>query len=315
MADSTGSEAECSSFITRIVTEWSEVSCKCCDELKHELTNTLSEMKTALKIIKILQEDDNTKWTGCNRKSVDESKSNQKEFLMHNNEMEGEWTVVKSNRYKNTRRPIMKHPNLFAKNVNRYEVLQNIEERTTTSQIIGLTNNREKTAKKRQNLQKKKPKIVVVGDSHTRGTTGELRHNFGSAFEVIGYVKPGSSMKVVTDTARKEITTLTKEDMVVLWGGANDIAKNEANNSLTHITNFVKLRKHMNVLIVDAPTRFDLPTASCVNKEVILYNRKLYKGMKQFEHVNIIHSELHRKYFTKHGMYMNTAGKEQTAKD
>jgi hypothetical protein len=64
---------------------------------------------------------------------------------------------------------------------------------------------------------------------------------------------------------------------------------------------------------MDAPTRFDLPTTSRVNKEVIVYNRKLYKRMKQFEHVNIINSELHRKYFTKHGMHMNTAGKEQTA--
>jgi glutamate racemase len=107
--------------------------------------------------------------------------------------MEGKWTVVKSNRYKNTRRPIMKHPSLFVKDLNRYEVLQNIEERTTASQIIGLTNNRGMTAKKRKNLQKKKPKIVVLGDSHTTGIAGELRHNLGSAFEVIGYVKPGSA--------------------------------------------------------------------------------------------------------------------------
>jgi hypothetical protein len=96
-------------------------------------------------------------------------------------------------------------------------------------------------------------------------------------------------------------------------GGANNIAKNEANNCLTHISNFVKLRKHTNVLIMDAPTRFDLPTTSCVNKEVLVCNRKLYHRMKQFEHVNIINSELHRKYFTKHGMHMNTAGKEQMA--
>jgi hypothetical protein len=41
-------------------------------------------------------------------------------------------------------------------------------------------------AKKRKSLQRKKRKIVVVGDSFTRGITGELVHNFGSAFEVIG---------------------------------------------------------------------------------------------------------------------------------
>jgi hypothetical protein len=76
--------------------------------------------------------------------------------------------------------------------------------------------------------------------------------------------------------------------MVVVWGGVNDIVKNEANNGLIRITNFVKLRKHTNVLLVGAPTRFDLSSASCVNREVIAFNRKLYKRMKQFEHVKII---------------------------
>jgi hypothetical protein len=100
MADANRSEVESSSFITRIVIEWSEVSCKCCDELKLELTKTLLELKSVLEIIKILQEDDNTKWTGYNRNSVDESKPNQNDFLMQNSEMEGEWTVVNSNTYK-----------------------------------------------------------------------------------------------------------------------------------------------------------------------------------------------------------------------
>jgi hypothetical protein len=98
--------------------------------------------------------------------------------------------------------------------------------------------------------------------------------------------------------------------MVVIWGGANDIAKNETNNGLTHITNFVKLRKHMNILLVGVPTRFDLSITSCVNSEVIAFNRKLYKRMKQFEHVKISDSELQRKYFTKHGNHMNKIGKE-----
>jgi len=94
--------------------------------------------------------------------------------------------------------------------------------------------------------------------------------------------------------------------MVVVWGGANDIARNEANNALTHIINSVKSRKHTNVLLVSVPTRFDLLTTSCVN-------RKLHKWMKQYEHVEIIDCELQRKYFTRHGMHMNLAGKELIA--
>ncbi|MDR0288737.1 MAG: SGNH/GDSL hydrolase family protein [Rickettsiales bacterium] len=282
----------------------------CCDELKLELTRTLLELKSALEIIKILQEDESTKRTGGGRKSADESKLNLKDILMQNSEMEGEWTTVDSYRNRNSRRSVMRRPHWSIKNVNRYEALQNTDERITGSQNLEPANNRGMVAKKRKSLQRKKLKIVVVGDSYMRGIAGELLHNLGSAFEVIGYVKPGSGTKAITDTVKQEFTTLMKKDMVVVWGGANDIAKNKLNNGLIRMTNFVKLRKHTNVLLVSAPTRFDLSTAPCVNREVIAFNRKLYKRMKQFEHVKIIDSELHREYFTKHGMHMKIAGKE-----
>ena len=115
----------------------------------------------------------------------------------------------------------------------------------------------------------------MIGDSFTRGIASELLHNPGSAFEVIGYVKPGPGLEVITNMTKKEISTLTKEDMIVIWGGANDIEKNETYNGLTHITNFVNSRKHTNILIVGALVRFGLLATSRVNKEVIAYNRKV----------------------------------------
>jgi hypothetical protein len=54
MVDGTTSEFECSSFIPRTVTESSEESCKCCDELKLESTRMLLELKSALVTIKLL---------------------------------------------------------------------------------------------------------------------------------------------------------------------------------------------------------------------------------------------------------------------
>ena len=153
----------------------------------------------------------------------------------------------------------------------------------------------------------------MVGDSFAKGIASKLIHNLGSAFEVIGHVRPGSGMKVIMELANQEITTLTKKDMVVVWGGANDIARNEANNALTHIIKSVKSRKHRNMLLVCVPTRFDLLSTSCVNKEVIIYNRKLHKWMKQYEHVKIIDSESQREYFTRHSMHMNLPGKELIA--
>jgi len=144
--------------------------------------------------------------------------------------------------------------------------------------------------------EKGKPKITVIGDSFTRGIAGELEHNLGNTFEVIGHVMTGAGMKTITETAEQEISTLTKKDIVVVWGATNDIARYETNNALAYITEFVKLRKHTNVLLISVPTRYDLLQTSCVNREVTSYNRKLYKRMKQFEQVRLTDSESQRKY-------------------
>jgi hypothetical protein len=97
----------------------------------------------------------------------------------------------------------MRRPQWSIENVNRYEVLQNTDGKTTASQNLDLVNNRGIVAKKRS-LQRKKQKIVV-GDSYIRGIAGELLYNLQSAFEVIGYVKPGSGMKVTTWLTRRPI--------------------------------------------------------------------------------------------------------------
>jgi hypothetical protein len=133
-------------------------------------------------------------------------------------------------------------------------------------------------------------------------------------FEVTGYVSSGAGLDIITNTVRKEIDGLTKEDVVVVWEGTNNIAKNESEKSIALISNFVKQRKHTNILVVNAPYRHDLPATSCANNEVTIYNRKLYTRMKASEYVKIIDSEVHREYFTKHGMHMNTMGKELMAR-
>jgi hypothetical protein len=83
-------------------------------------------------------------------------------------------------------------------------------------------------------------------------------------------------LEKITNRARKETDKSTKKDMVVVWGGANNIAKNESEKGLVHISNFVKQRKHTNVIIVSSPKRLDLSTTSCVNSDMTKYNRKLH---------------------------------------
>jgi len=40
-----------------------------------------------------------------------------------------------------------------------------------------------------------------------------------SDYDAVGFVNPGCKMKVIKDIAKGKIDQLTKEDIVVLWGG------------------------------------------------------------------------------------------------
>jgi hypothetical protein len=53
---------------------------------------------------------------------------------------------------------------------------------------------------------------------------------------------------------------------------------------------------------------------SVTNLEIQTANRKLNKKAKVYNNVMIIESNLHRKYFTQHGMHLNKHGKEWLSK-
>jgi hypothetical protein len=64
-----------------------------------------------------------------------------------------------------------------------------------------------------------------VGDSHARGCATKVNHLLKNDFEVLGIVNPGSGMKYIKDTSKVKLQQLSKEDVVVLWGGSNDSKK------------------------------------------------------------------------------------------
>jgi hypothetical protein len=47
-------------------------------------------------------------------------------------------------------------------------------------------------------------------------------------------------MDTLVNTRRDEIRKLRSEDVVIIWGGANDKSKNNTKVALKHVCNFVK---------------------------------------------------------------------------
>jgi hypothetical protein len=138
-------------------------------------------------------------------------------------------------------------------------------------------------------------------------------NSHGKDFEVSGMVMPGATLKNITNLSAKGISTLGKKDVVITWGGANDINKYEVNNGLKYLKNFININQNTNIIVVTAPHRHDLQESSCVNREVDVFNRKLHKIVKIMDNVMLLQTKLNRNDFTCHGLHLNISGKVKIA--
>jgi lysophospholipase L1-like esterase len=86
-----------------------------------------------------------------------------------------------------------------------------------------------------------KQKIIIIGDNHARNSAAELQHNLGSTFTVSSFVKPGAGMGIILDAMKEDIKKLKSGDVVIVWGGSNDIGKNNSKEALKHFHSFIHL--------------------------------------------------------------------------
>jgi hypothetical protein len=126
-------------------------------------------------------------------------------------------------------------------------------------------------------------KVLIVGECHARRCAAEVKLKLNSDYEVVGFVNPGSVMKEIIELTKEKIDQLMKEDIVVLWGGSNDVAKNISVLGVEHVRDIVISASHTNVIQLSAPHRHDLSNESCVNNEVKVFNNKLRRRLERFK--------------------------------
>jgi hypothetical protein len=73
---------------------------------------------------------------------------------------------------------------------------------------------------------KRLKKILILGDSHTKVLAEEVQLHLGKDFAVQATVKPGASIQAILHSTNSEVTNLTKQDVCIIWGGTQDVAKN-----------------------------------------------------------------------------------------
>jgi hypothetical protein len=65
-----------------------------------------------------------------------------------------------------------------------------------------------------------------LGDSHARKCASDLQHNLGHHFEVTSFVKPGATMEEIVSSSSESVKSLSRKDVLIVWGGSNDISRN-----------------------------------------------------------------------------------------
>ena len=161
----------------------------------------------------------------------------------------------------------------------------------------------------------RKHKIMIVGDSHTRGSASSIKHNLNNDFDLNGFVKPGAGITTLTSSVTEDTKHLTLKDILVFWGGAIDVSRNNSQVGLKSLTKLVEANSNTNIILLCVPYRHDIPDWSCVNIATATFNRKLKKLMKPHKHVTVLGTDLDRKVFTRQGRHMNNLGKERIALD
>jgi len=158
-----------------------------------------------------------------------------------------------------------------------------------------------------------KEHVLITGDSHARNYTANVKTEIRDNFEVQGLVKPGAGTDILVNSAHNDIISLSKSDVLIFCGGANDVRKNISIKVLQHVMNLIKSNNHTNIILVTVPRRYDLMQSSCVNSEIKSFNRKP-KMVKVYQHLSVLQMNNDRKLFTIHGLHLNGQGKEVLSK-
>jgi len=119
---------------------------------------------------------------------------------------------------------------------------------------------------------------MFIGDSRARGCITEVHDDiFRQNIAVSGFVEPGACTRTSASTVDSDVTHLEKEGILILRGDSSDVRKNNSQNGISPLVNFVKKNSHTNIIKLCAPHRHDLVKWSCVNNDVRNFNRTIVK--------------------------------------
>jgi len=79
---------------------------------------------------------------------------------------------------------------------------------------------------------------VLIGDSYIKRCLEKISNLLNDSYNVNGITKPKANLEGITLPIDMNVDGYTKHDVLILSGGTMDVARNETNNGLGHLTPF-----------------------------------------------------------------------------
>jgi hypothetical protein len=276
----------CSSYIAQNNWESEDNKCDNCAKMVNYIKVLLMELKSVQAVIKILYDEnfekkDLDQMQRNTTTSASRDITNDDQHNINGKKDVNEWRTVRDSKKRNNSvYNSTDQPQQIPTIVNRFAILSETTSYCIQQKQIKTINYVPKTRNKTETVAKNK--IILIGDSHIKGYSSLLSNQLDKKFEVMGMALPGARLQSIVQLCEQEVSSLTKDDIIILWGGSNDISKNDTNFGLKHLKNFTNKNKDTNILLVAAPHRYDLMETSCVNEEVKVFNRKMHKIMLEY---------------------------------
>lgn len=159
----------------------------------------------------------------------------------------------------------------------------------------------------------KKPRLVVVGDSHARNC-GEMIRDMGGrgsrGSQALAVVLPGAPMATVIQTAKHELKGIGEKDLCFVVGGTNDISDESValvENKLGELIS--DLASPSSLVLVETP--YLRKRDDDINKTIARQNEAVKKFCieNKIAYLNL-NTVLNSKCYTSNGMHLNKLGKE-----
>ena len=127
-------------------------------------------------------------------------------------------------------------------------------------------------------------------------------------FDVTGYTKPNCKVTTLLNPVPEYVSNLTDKDILIFFGGSNDVSNNNMEVTLQDIQQFVTKNNYTNIILGEIPNRYDTAESSDLHQKIMTYNRKLKKHSKLNTHIHITETVQERKYYTNQGFHLNALG-------